>query len=804
MMGRAARLAVRHPKLVIPIWALFVVVLGFWGSGTFGNEAVEDKLLPTRLLVEGTDSNRADELARGHFGEKLAVLLTGPAEEIDRQGPPLARALATRPNTSALSPWSDAEAADELRPSPEQAVMTLDVRLARGETADSFIVPLQRFVEQRTSPPVAAHLSGLDAVGRAQNERLVESIHDAERIAFPILLVVLLLVFRTPLAAAIPLIMGLATARAGFGILSIVADHMQLDAVALSLGSMIGLTLGVDYSLLIVSRFREGLAAGGPVGQAASLAANTAGRTAAFAGFVLLAMMLVVIVLSPGTILLSAAIGAGIVTILSMVAAVLVTPGVVRLAGHRVNALRIGGAPPAEGDKPGIIDGVVSRVTGRPLLAVLSVAAFALILASPVLALPGNLIPRPAPAPARRPGARGLSGDSRSRVRPTGRRRSQDPRRHAARREASETGPWARAAAAADSRRQVRRGPERDCTSRRRRCDSSRGNSSAPSCRRKRAGRIWPRSKVDWAGQRTASPSCAAGCAARQSARSSSTTAHCRPATAGSRSPAATGRSGRASAISRTGCAGRSTERADSRAAATRARRGSAQIADGNNRLYRALDRQLAPLVDRLTAGLREGKGRLEALRPRAQTAERETRSAWDLLNAMTVGKTDPLFQPALDSVGRALGAISGRDPATGQNVYPDSMDASLALLADQSGQAADGAAAIADGIRRAADGARQLARRVDPAARWTGADRERHAPAPRRDPADVRRGPGRGAERPAPGGRIPAARERARGDPGWHTTAGRRPRRRRRAERATRDRSRHGAAQASRTSVAS
>ena len=107
-----------------------------------------------------------------------------------------------------------------------------------------------------------AHLSGLDEIGRAQNEQLVESIHDAEKLAFPILIVVLLLVFRTPLAAAIPLIMGLATARAGFGILNIVADHMRLDAVALSLASMIGLTLGVDYSLLIVSRFREALAAG--------------------------------------------------------------------------------------------------------------------------------------------------------------------------------------------------------------------------------------------------------------------------------------------------------------------------------------------------------------------------------------------------------------------------------------------------------------------------------------------------------------------------------------------------------------
>ena len=65
------------------------------------------------------------------------------------------------------------------------------------------------------------------------------------------------------------------------------------------LARMIGLTLGVDYSLLIVSRFREALESGQSAPQAASLAANTAGRTAAFAGFVLLSMMLVVIVLSP-------------------------------------------------------------------------------------------------------------------------------------------------------------------------------------------------------------------------------------------------------------------------------------------------------------------------------------------------------------------------------------------------------------------------------------------------------------------------------------------------------------------------
>src|SRR3954454_14376257 len=103
-MSRAARLAVRHPKLVTPAWALFVVLLGFWGSGTFGNRAVEDKLLPTRILVDGTDSNRADELADGHFGEKLVLRPAGPQEENDREAPPLRDHLATRPRPSALSP----------------------------------------------------------------------------------------------------------------------------------------------------------------------------------------------------------------------------------------------------------------------------------------------------------------------------------------------------------------------------------------------------------------------------------------------------------------------------------------------------------------------------------------------------------------------------------------------------------------------------------------------------------------------------------------------------------------------------
>ena len=131
------------------------------------------------------------------------------------------------------------------------------------------------------------------------NKASIEALHKGELIAAPMLIIVLLLVFRSPIAAAIPLVIAVGTVAIGFGILSLILEFADLDAVALSAASMIGLALGVDYSLLIVTRFRESLAEGNVPRQAASIAANTAGRTANFAGLVLLAITIVAFFLSP-------------------------------------------------------------------------------------------------------------------------------------------------------------------------------------------------------------------------------------------------------------------------------------------------------------------------------------------------------------------------------------------------------------------------------------------------------------------------------------------------------------------------
>ena len=377
-MSRVARFAIRRPILVIVTWAVLVLVLGLIGRG------VEDKVLPTELLVPGTEADRWKEVRAGHFGEDAAVLLRGPKEEIDRQGPRLARDLALRPGTRALSPWSAGKGARQLRPSPDRALITLDLEVPPGETQSTIVPPLERFVDERVSPPLESHLAGEAPLGKDINEATTEGAHKAELLAAPILIIVLLLVFRSPIAAAIPLMMGQGTVFASFGVISLILERTDLDAISLSIASGIGLALGVDYSLLIITRFRESLDDGLAPKQAASLAANTAGRTAMFAGCLLVAIMAVSFFLSPGQ-----------------------RAAVVRRrrdrghhaehgrrrAGHpgRGHAGRAAtstaGSSAAGAQSRSLLGGVVGRVTRRPALAAGLVLALLMLVAAPVSAL---------------------------------------------------------------------------------------------------------------------------------------------------------------------------------------------------------------------------------------------------------------------------------------------------------------------------------------------------------------------------------------------------------------------------------
>src|SRR5213595_559048 len=99
--GRRPPLAIRRPRLVLAVAAVLALFLGIIGLG------VEGRLSPTSLSIPGTESQHAAELLHRHFGDSapFAVLLRGPADQIDVQGPELVARLRQDPKVSTVSPW---------------------------------------------------------------------------------------------------------------------------------------------------------------------------------------------------------------------------------------------------------------------------------------------------------------------------------------------------------------------------------------------------------------------------------------------------------------------------------------------------------------------------------------------------------------------------------------------------------------------------------------------------------------------------------------------------------------------------
>jgi putative drug exporter of the RND superfamily len=704
---------------------LILVVLGVVGVG------VEGKLSPTSLEIPGTPSARANRLLRDHFGDSapFVILLRGPAKALDRQGPALVRALRRDSSVTTLSPW-DLGSVQRLRPSPRRAIVIADFHVGIDEAVNETVPELNEILATSTHPPVRATQTGYATLSRAIQDDSIAATERGELIALPILLIVLLLVFRSPVAAAIPLAFGAVTVISSRGLLAILTEWFNVDAFALAVCTMMGLALGIDYALLMVSRFREEFANGATPVEAARATRRTAGRTTVFAGSTLMLSMLVAFFIVPGSLLGSLAATLFLVVGLSVLVAVVAGPAVLTLLGPNVDRWRIGPAPGAGRSR---LMTVVAAALRRPAPVAIAIGAVVLILAAPAVGLktgPPSQTQLAHDDPIRQdfemieraigPGYDApfvivASADSGTVT---------EPRRLEAlsrwqRRIAAQPGVQAVIGPGQVSRAVA---PLRQAGAL-----LATDGSSGPLAQFGRLGRNLGRAAVGVAQLRAGVSKASYG--AGLLAEGSGTAEQGADALATGLSLAGNGSERAVNALQTFAKGTRLLAGAQHKAAIAGLNVKFALQSLGPNLRHNALQRSR-----RLRRSLEEEANQtLPRIRPPAEDAEAQLKTALAQLEGMTTGKTDPNFAAALAAVQRALAAVSGTDPASGAAYAPDyaglptelrALEARLVEDAEEARQVtswlasglalikrlSNGATRLSDGLQKLQGGGKKLA----------------------------------------------------------------------------------------------
>ena len=198
-----------------------------------------------------------------------------------------------------------------------------------------------------------------------------EDARKGESIGIGAALIVLIVVFGAILAALLPVFLAIGAIVMALGVVSVIGQWMDFSIFLVNMASMMGLAVGIDYSLFIVSRYREERAHGRDKMEAIAASGATANRAVFFSGLTVV-LALVGMLLIPTTIFRSLAIGAISVVAAAVLASMTLLPAILSLLGDRVNALRIlrrrsvPGAPPRTG---GFWDRLTHGVMRRPVAA---------------------------------------------------------------------------------------------------------------------------------------------------------------------------------------------------------------------------------------------------------------------------------------------------------------------------------------------------------------------------------------------------------------------------------------------------
>src|SRR5690349_4133524 len=323
MVETWTRAVIRLRWPIVVGW-LVVVLVGAWASGRLSS------LQSNVFSVPGTDSEHVRDVLQKHFGDRSDGAFTVVFQVRD-SADSATRVRLQRVVDHAAKAVPSGKGTALIAASPTvlygDVISTLNLAEAKGHT-DDLLRALGR------PPGTKVYVSGAPAIQHDLDPIFSKDLQKGEAIALPIALVVLLLVFGLSWAVTIPLLFAASTVFGTLGIVYVVAHWLTMPTYATNLVYLIGIGIAIDYSLLIVYRFREELGRGLDVDAAVLRTMQTAGRAVIFSGATV-AIGLALLLFMPLPFIRAIGVAGFLIPLVSLLAAATLQPALLVLYGRR-------------------------------------------------------------------------------------------------------------------------------------------------------------------------------------------------------------------------------------------------------------------------------------------------------------------------------------------------------------------------------------------------------------------------------------------------------------------------------------
>src|SRR5690242_13876951 len=331
MFDRLASLAQGHGKRTAILAVIFFIAAGAVGGG------VASKLGPYGADDPATESVKAqDRLQADGFREAGVIVLMQNVDPASTSGKQritgLEDKLKANPDVHSVTSYLDTRSPAFISNNGDATYLAVSLK----STDDKDRQDAAQAIADEVDGQPGVSVGGIDLAQRQVNKQVEKDLRMAELLAFPLLFLLSLLFFRSGVAALLPLMIGGLAIVGTFLLLRLANEFVDVSIFALNLTTGLGLGLAIDYSLFVVSRYREEIAQHGPGFDAMRRTMNTAGRTVFFSSLTVAAALASLLVF-PQRFLYSMGLGGAMVALLASTISLTVLPAVLALLGNRVN-----------------------------------------------------------------------------------------------------------------------------------------------------------------------------------------------------------------------------------------------------------------------------------------------------------------------------------------------------------------------------------------------------------------------------------------------------------------------------------